>query len=353
MKAILRKGVAACAAMLMGANVMAQEDVFVENSGVKFSTECYFLSQEMTSDGKSRLILPITETIEIDEGYGTYTYSFTTGWQVVDKNLNVEKEFKMFTPDELNNTREIIYETSDGNGGWTEISKETREIYLPYFQYRSVDCNYTSLTTISQTLFNDDDKYEAFVPVYGGEVIFQEGNDRRIYKNYVVTSLKIVSETGETLHTLYAGDNMFFACGEGSDNQQVIRIDDKIYFAVRVGNLVADNFEWVYGDSYRWYEICKETSSINFVRETRAAMNISPTIADRDAQITITLNEESGNVARELIVTSVNGQLVERRDIPAGESSVQIPASMLRSGMYNFTLQKKGQVVDNGKVIVK
>ena len=89
------------------------------------------------------------------------------------------------------------------------------------------------------------------------------------------------------------------------------------------------------------------------MRETRGAMNIAPTIAERDAQITITLNEENSNVARELVVTGVNGQLVECRYIPAGVNSVQIPASMLRSGMYNFTLQQKGQVVDNGKVIVK
>ena len=352
MKAILRKGVAACAAVLMGANVMAQENVFVENAEAKFSTICYFLPQEMTSDGKSRLILPIKETIEIDEGYGAYTRSFTTGWQVADKNLNIEKEFKMFTPDELNNTREIIYETSDGNGGWTEISKDTREIYLLPYQYRSVDCNYVSAVNISQTLFNDDEKYEAIVPVYGGEVIYQEGNDRRIYKNYVVTSFKIVGETGETLHTLNAGENMFFADGEGN-GVQIIRIGDKIYCVVCVGDLVADNSDWQYGDSYRWYEICKETNSINFVRETRGSMNIRPTVANRNELITITLNDENSNTARELIITGVNGQLVDRRDIPAGENTVTISAAMMRSGMYNFTLQKKGEIMDNGKVIVK
>ena len=352
MKAILRKGVAACAAVLMGANVMAQENVFVENVEARFSTQCYFLPQEMTSDGKSRLILPMTETMEIDEGYGAYTRSFTIGWQVVDKNLNIEKEFKIFTVDELNNTREVIYETSDGNGGWTETSKEMQEIYLAVHQYRSVDCNYVSAANISQTLFNNDDKYEAIVPVYGGEVIYQEGNNRRIYKNYVITSLKIVGETGETLHTLYAGENMFFVSDEG-DGLQIIRIDDRIYCVVRVGDFVVDNSNWRYGDSYRWYEICKETNSINFVRETRGAMNIAPTIAERDAQITITLNEENSNAARELIITGVNGQLVDRRDIPAGENTVTVSAAMMRSGMYNFTLQKKGEIVDNGKVIVK
>ena len=36
-----------------------------------------------------------------------------------------------------------------------------------------------------------------------------------------------------------------------------------------------------------------------------------------------------------------------------GENTVQVNAAMMRSGMYNFTLQKKGEIMDNGKVIVK
>lgn len=121
-----------------------------------------------------------------------------------------------------------------------------------------------------------------------------------------------------------------------------------------MGSTIVDKEYWQEDyTGYRWYEICKETNSINFVRETRAAMNIVPTIADRDAQITITLNDDNNGVARELVVTSMNGQLVERLDIPAGENTVKVSAAMMRSGMYNFTLQKKGEVVDNGKVIVK
>ena len=85
----------------------------------------------------------------------------------------------------------------------------------------------------------------------------------------------------------------------------------------------------------------------------RGSMNIRPTVANRDEEITITLNDENSNAARELIITGVNGQLVDRRDIPAGENTVTVSAAMLRSGMYNFTLQKKGEIMDNGKVIVK
>lgn len=52
-------------------------------------------------------------------------------------------------------------------------------------------------------------------------------------------------------------------------------------------------------------------------------------------------------------ITGVNGKLIERRAIPAGENTFKVNAAMMRSGMYNFTLQKKGEFVDNSKVIVK
>ena len=135
----------------------------------------------------------------------------------------------------------------------------------------------------------------------------------------------------------------------------IVKIGNKTYLALSIGNLTADSWgEWIYRfESHRWYEICKETNSINFVRETRGSMNIRPTVANRNELITITLNDENSNTARELIITGVNGQLVDRRDIPAGENTVTISAAMMRSGMYNFTLQKKGEIMDNGKVIVK
>ncbi|MBQ8336396.1 MAG: T9SS type A sorting domain-containing protein [Bacteroidaceae bacterium] len=88
------------------------------------------------------------------------------------------------------------------------------------------------------------------------------------------------------------------------------------------------------------------------VREIRGNMNIRPTVADRNEEITITLNDED-DTERELIITGVNGQLVERRAINTGENTVKVKAAMMRSGMYNFTIQKRGKVYDNGKVIVK
>lgn len=344
MKAILRKGMAACAALLMGANVMAQENVFVENAGVQWNTDNYFIPGELCSDGTPRLIMTLDEDLSPDS-------KVNTGFVIMNKNLEIEKELKLYEADKIYNTSFEIYEVLDENGDWVETRRNSSRLSLPYIIYRSENSNYTSIATVTQTLFNDDDKYEMIVPVYDGEIIsYKEGsNSRTVYKDYFVSTLNIVNESGEVLHTLAAGENKFFMVGT-APYHQINRIEDKTYLVISGG--YADN-EGIHRPTYRWYEICKETNSINFVRETRAAMNIAPTIANRDAQITITLNEENSNVTRELVVTGVNGQLVERRDIPAGENSVQIPASMLRSGMYNFTLQQKGQVVDNGKVIVK
>ncbi|MBO5679361.1 MAG: hypothetical protein J6S11_05315 [Bacteroidaceae bacterium] len=346
MKAILRKGAVACTAMLMGANVMAQENVFVEKTGVGLSVYQDFIPSELLSEGGSKMVVTLYE--------GSNDWDPFLGYQVINEDLEVEKEFKMYTPDESTNTRLEITEVIDETGNWVEISRRTMDIEPNYFNYLSEtgeDC----YGVISQILFNNDDSYEIIVPVYGGEIVNQwEGsNTRTIYKDCAITSLNVVSETGEILYTLEVGDNKYV---RNSDDNNIVKIGNKTYLVLDIGDFSGfggDDYYSQERESFRWYEICKETNSINFVREMRGAMNIAPTIADRDAQITITLNDENSNAARELIITGVNGQLVDRRDIPAGENTVTVSAAMMRSGMYNFTLQKKGEIVDNGKVIVK
>lgn len=342
MKAILRKGMAACAAVLMGANVMAQENVFVEKTEMTEYPSHYFMHQIFATNWNEKMVFYIEDTDEA-----------RIGFRVVNQDLETEVEF---IPRDMGlelGTSISVSESLDSNGDWTETSRYEYTTDLRHCYYYSVNSNEYSVATVTQTLFNNDDKYEFIVPVYGGEVIYQRNStERSKYINYVATEVKVINQSGEIIQALSPGEGKFFQVRDSG--LRIIRIGEKTYLLVGIGNLTANDSDWYYNcDSYRWYEICKETNSINFVRETRSAMNIAPTIADRDAQITITLNEENSSVARELVVTGVNGQLVERRDIPAGENSVQISASMLRSGMYNFTLQQKGQVVDNGKVIVK
>lgn len=273
MKSILRKGMAACAAVLMGANVMAQG---LEN--VATIAECravHYIDAAFTYDQKPQILF------SLDEGATIFDSKF--------------KEIKKF--EEVNS---LYFTTYSGNN--------TVLIY-------------------TQTLFNNDEQYEY---LSYSDYDFE----KEIYRN-----VQIVNDSGECL---YKFERDFDIYGESI----LIAIQGRFYLVVSCRDENNEQISCV-------YEINKEASSINFVREIRGTMNIAPTIADRDAQITITLNDENSNTARELIITGVNGQLVDRRDIPAGENTVTVSAAMMRSGMYNFTLQKKGEIMDNGKVIVK
>ena len=342
MKSILRKGMAACAAVLMGANVMAQSDVFVESNKMNSWESFSIIPKSLAYGGAEKIVFTISES---EDGHE----SVTMGYKVVNQDLDTEAELKPYSMG-LEMTKSIrIREYKDGRTESSESNKGLKSI-----SFYGEESNEYSKATVTQTLFNDDEEYEFFVPIYGGEdVVYQDWSDtRHIYQNYVVVEFKIMNGTGKILHTLSAGDGFFFS----NDYTKIIKIGTKVYIVVPVGvlNPITNNSEWYYKtEFYRWYEICKETNSINFVRETRGSMNIRPTVANRNELITITLNDENSNTARELIITGVNGQLVDRRDIPAGENTVTVSAAMMRSGMYNFTLQKKGEIMDNGKVIVK
>ncbi|MBO5788305.1 MAG: hypothetical protein J6R07_06480, partial [Bacteroidaceae bacterium] len=202
------------------------------------------------------------------------------------------------------------------------------------------------LGTISQTLFNDDDKFEFLLPILKQTEItnFDEYNGKgRTRFVYQCEGCKVVSEDGTVLHEIKVPVND----SEDDDyycDVYIVKLSDKTYLCIEQST----------SEVIPYYEIKKNgnSSSINKVRDVRG-MNIRPTIAGRNENITITLNDGDNDADRELIVTGLNGQLMERRAIPAGENQLEINAGMLRSGMYNFTLQKKGSFVDNGKVIVK
>ena len=472
MKAILRKGMAVCAAVLMGANVMAQSfdftkefqgelaDIFDSNAGGIVPASSF-------RDGNPRLA--IAEEAEGNgEKYedGNYIYrGIVKKLSILDVNLNVEKEFtsgplfeeyvnvtvksatktlkvesvdtvysgeealeefygyfydsysdlvENFTEDEVRDYVKIWLEEersySDAalfgerflfesynvmesdyfewgiqypKGGWIykdhddvcmvrinytpdeleEISRYNSRTYSAcwkaevYYLDLMVDMEVGDGAAIySNGLFNEDEKYEFLLP----ELAVLESSSFSSYDGILTTrydyepiGYKVVSEDGTVLHRLMINET----------KDKDVRCDA---FLTRFGDknyLIVSCYKEAYNGSYeeysdevtRFYEIKKNASgtSIEKVREMRGSMNIRPTVANRDEEITITLNDENSNAARELIITGVNGQLVDRRDIPAGENTVTVSAAMMRSGMYNFTLQKKGEIMDNGKVIVK
>ena len=274
---------------------------------------------ETTYNGERIIYNRVEESEHFDWGY-QYPRE---GWLYKDYN-NVQYIRFYYSPDAMEETSRYV-------------SKRSSIYNKSFCVFVDANTDYSCQATVSQSLFNDDEKFEFLLPIL--EPTTTTRYDEYSYTaetefGYKKKGIKVVSEDGTVLHKIIASSD--------DSSISIVRISDKTYLSIQSDKITSI------------YEIKKNgnNSSINKVRDVRG-MNIRPTVAGRNENITITLNDGDKDTERELIVTGVNGQLVERRTIPAGENRLEINAGMLRSGMYNFTLQKKGTFLDNGKVIVK
>ena len=121
----------------------------------------------------------------------------TIGYKVVNQYLETEVELKPYSMG-LEAIKSIkIRENQDGTTDRYESEEGLKSIY-----FYGEESNEYSKATVTQTLFNDDEEYELFVPIYGGEdVVYQGYNSRTIYKNYAVVEFKIMNGAGEILYS--------------------------------------------------------------------------------------------------------------------------------------------------------
>ena len=351
MKTFLRKAIIAVAAMIASVNVMAQSLELKKEFGFDFfDKENIAVFPEFTKDGNPRLLIA---DVDEEEGYenGHWAYRHILNkLSIWDNNINIEKEF---TSGALFEEYADVTVTYAGNSPdeLEEVERYTSSVrsafYADIIWHYGVFNGSETGVTITQTLFNNDEKYEFCLPVM--DVFTKEDSYSDYYQTqtiqhrYEPIGYKIVSEDGTVLQEIIVN--------EARDNNLsidaiVMQLGDKTYFVIETYS--GEEHEMTY-----FYEINKNTNSIQKVREVKGSMRVTPTVANRNEEITISINDDNCNVARELIITGVNGKLIERRTIPAGENTFKVNAAMMRSGMYNFTLQKKGEFVDNSKVIVK
>lgn len=354
MKIFLRKAIIAVVAMIASVNVMAQSLELKKSSDlIFFNEENIAVFPEFTKDGNPRLLIAdFDEEEDFENGRWAYRHILNK-LSIWDNNLNIEKEF---TSGALFEEYADVTVTYAGNSPdeLEEVERYTSSVRSAFYadQVWYYNFFYESETgvTITQTLFNNDEKYEFCLPVM--DVFTKEDSysdyyqTQTIHHRYEPIGYKIVSEDGTVLQEIIVN--------EARDNNLsiyavVMPLGDKTYFVI-------GTYSGEYGEEHKmtyFYEINKNTNSIQKVREVKGSMRVTPTVANRNEEITISINDDNCNVARELIITGVNGKLIERRTIPAGENTFKVNAAMMRSGMYNFTLQKKGEFVDNNKVIVK
>ncbi len=233
-------------------------------------------------------------------------------------------------------------------GDWKEPEKydgeNVREKILKFALLIDVDVDipgsgYETDLAFTQTLFNNDEKYELLVNKYvikAGEPYERdrdgdgEIDQKETYYQAVCDSWEIVSEDGTTLFSQKVED------GYEGYNFYIYRFKDNFYLY----------------DREQLYRIDKESSSLQEIAMP-TGMKMFPTLARPSDEITIEFEPSADNTVRTLSVSDASGRTVEQRTVAPDASRITVSARRFHAGTYIFTLTENGKQVDNGKIIVK
>ena len=218
-------------------------------------------------------------------------------------------------------------------------------LYFTDFDEGSWD--YDGYFYVTQTLFNDDERYEYIQPMF--EYIVEKTETDRdgdggidyIETEYNVglTGFKIMTTSGEELQRVDLDKTDYYDGGF-----YLLKINGKYYLYLYVGGEGDDYYTY-------FYRINRETSSIQQVGAPIKGMSVSPRTQGRGGSFTVELDGES-NAEREVFVTDAAGRTVWRQTVPAGLKTVRISASRLGRGL-NVVTVRGGKQGESCKVIVK
>ena len=206
----------------------------------------------------------------------------------------------------------------------------------------------------TQTLFNNDEKWEFLRPLYT-EVISNtrerdrdsdgEVDYREITYTDQIKAYEIVSENGNVLSTIPVSEGDYCY-------PVIVKWDGETFFGISVEDRIEQDGDYYYEEYTVIYSIDKNASSVKKIAST-PAMRVSPALAERNSTVNVTLDAETAKNGGELIITDSNGRTVGRSHVEAGQTSVPVTTDRMGSGVYNITLTEKGQKVENARIIVK
>ena len=294
-----------------------------------------FIDGRFMFDGKERFVCARIEREQIE-------------WQIMNKELEAET-YSL----ESNMLCQILEKRNTKTGEWEEVDRDTSYVETllmsPPSKWRGSiypDDALGNVALMTQTLFNSDENYEFFRPVFGREVItYSEDYLSRWIVSGMVIAYEIINEHGTVLCTLHADEGHCF-----HDVCYVYNICGKDYLMIPILE-ISSSGSGLDEATFRYYEINRETNSIDFICEVKDEMKVSPTVADKDDVITVTLNTPKENT--QMIVTSVSGQIVKRYTLASDDKHITLDAASLRSGVYSISLHKNGTIIDGEKIIIK
>ena len=237
-------------------------------------------------------------------------------------------------------------------GDW-QVTDERTEEYSYYYDRGQWIYNYDADVVaddseffLTQTMFNNDDKYEYVCPVfemsnegYTNEidyVWFGHGEQvcikRETHYGSMTVRYDVLSEDGNVVMSIPCSDlESFFLFG------------GKVYACVE-----EDTPD---GEKESFYLIDSQTNSIQAV--SADFVKIFPRMAGRGESITVETSSDAAGQRREVVVTAMDGRIVSRVAVPAGETVTRISTSRMAGGVYNFTVYAGGKKIENGKIVIR
>lgn len=206
---------------------------------------------------------------------------------------------------------------------------------------------------LSQTLFNNDDKYE-YLEVVFKQCTEKEENDRdfdgmideeitNIYNKII--GFKIVQDDGTVLQTINIEPYNLYVGNEPS-----YRFREHMYLYTINGK----NYFGYFDEDYTFYSINNDGGSSGIIHKVGSPIKVSvrPTIVNRNEPISVALDGDNAESSR-VTVNDASGRTVYRTTIPAGQKQTNIDTSKFGNGLNVVTVQRNGSKVDSHKVIVK
>ena len=337
------------------------EEATIEYSGVKISlyntSPISYNGEEMTATNLDDMLQKLSSWYEQATGYQVTFSSFT------DEKANVscypssgisfhkESKYGKAYPEQYFSLidgmvrsvyveyRDTIAQADIDNANWQIVSgSESSNTYIDrpvYFEGYDFDNNKDIKgTVLSQTIFNDDDKWEYVVLKYG----------------------KVIKKVGDVQKQGESSDGVLY-CRSISESQEVIGLaiynEDGVEIAAIPELPAAMEFEvYILGGNmyfYQWssrilYKYDRINTSVQEVfRSSTKSSNIS--VNGR----TIMVDDENQNIDEVVLFDMGGRQMVSAR----GKNRIRINASQMPNGVYSVATKKDGKINGAQKILLK
>ena len=241
-------------------------------------------------------------------------------------------------------------------GEWVVDYESKRKIRPSSIGFVDLDngvaSEYLDGTYLTQTLFNDDDKYEYLYPNYTLEESSEEyDRDGDGIVDEIITrwdeklsSFDVLNLDGEKVGTIPIKGTYY-----DSDALQLYKWNNKYYFCY-YDEMENEEGEEIGYDCY--YQFTPKTTEIKKI-DAPVMFRMMPQVAKRNETVEIEIAEEAIENGGEIVVTDMSGRKVYTRTVRNGEKTLNMPVNRLSSGVYGVSFITKGKKIESSKLIVR